>query len=39
MNFDYMPELSLHWGYYGVWVVMALSVGGMLAFFKRKKWF
>ncbi|HTE34538.1 MAG TPA: magnesium/cobalt transporter CorA [Chryseolinea sp.] len=39
MNFDYMPELTVRWGYFGVWGVMALIVGGMLAFFKRKKWF
>lgn len=39
MNFDYMPELRWHWGYYGVWGVMIAAVLGMLLYFKTKKWF
>jgi len=39
MNFDYMPELRMHWGYYGVWGVMLAIVVGMMAFFRYKKWF
>jgi magnesium transporter len=39
MNFEFMPELGLKWGYYGVWAVMIVIVGVMLLFFKRKKWF
>jgi magnesium transporter len=38
MNFDYMPELHLTWGYYGVWGVMLSVVMGMIVLFKRKKW-
>ena len=38
MNFDFMPELHLHYGYYIIWGVM-LAVGvGMYLYFKRKKW-
>jgi magnesium transporter len=39
MNFHNMPELSWHWGYYGVWGIMAVLVIGMLSFFRYKKWF
>jgi magnesium transporter len=39
MNFKYLPELSWRWGYFGVWGVMLTIVIGMLAFFRRKKWF
>jgi magnesium transporter len=39
MNFDFMPELRWHWGYYGVMGVMGVIVIGMLGFFKYKKWF
>jgi magnesium transporter len=39
MNFDHMPELRWPSGYYIVWGVMLLIFVGMLAFFRRKKWF
>jgi magnesium transporter len=39
MNFDYMPELRWHYGYYGVLGIMAAIAIVMLAFFKKKKWF
>lgn len=39
MNFKYLPELNWRWGYFGVWGVMLAIVVGMLAFFRRKKWF
>jgi magnesium transporter len=39
MNFDYMPELRSQYGYLGVWIVMAIIGGGMIYYFKRKKWF
>ncbi len=39
MNFENMPELKWKWGYAGVWLVMLASFGGMMGFFKRKKWF
>ncbi|HNS13873.1 MAG TPA: magnesium/cobalt transporter CorA [Syntrophorhabdaceae bacterium] len=39
MNFEYMPELRLRWGYPAVLLVM-LAVGiSMIFYFKRKKWF
>lgn len=39
MNFAYMPELAQRWGYPAVLGVMAVIAGGMLIFFKRKRWF
>jgi magnesium transporter len=39
MNFKYFPELSWKWGYFAVWGVMLAIVVGMLAFFRRKRWF
>jgi len=39
MNFSYMPELQWKWGYFGVWAVIILVVVGMIAYFRRKKWF
>ncbi len=39
MNFRYMPELYWPYGYYMVWGVMILIVGGMFRYFKYKKWF
>ncbi|MFC1733261.1 magnesium/cobalt transporter CorA [candidate division KSB1 bacterium] len=38
MNFDYMPELSWKYGYFGVWGVIMLLVGCMLYYFRKKKW-
>jgi len=38
MNFKYMPELELKWGYFALIAVMAVIVVSMLAFFKKKKW-
>lgn len=38
MNFEYMPELHERWGYPMVWLIMLTVSGGMLWFFKRKKW-
>ena len=39
MNFDYMPELRYKYGYFAVMFIMLLIVVGMIAFFKKKKWF
>ena len=38
MNFDHMPEL--HWddGYYWLWGINLLIIGGMLVYFKVKDW-
>lgn len=38
MNFDFMPELHLKYGYPIAIAVMVLCVAGILLFFKRKKW-
>lgn len=39
MNFDYMPELTWRWGYFGVWGIMLGVAAGMLIGFKMKGWF
>lgn len=39
MNFHFMPELSWHYGYFGVLGVMLAVVGGMLFYFRSKHWF
>lgn len=33
-----MPELSSPYGYIAVWMVMLSMIGGMLLFFKKRKW-
>lgn len=38
MNFEHMPELKWPWGYYLIWLIMVTVGGGMVLFFKRKKW-
>lgn len=38
MNFEYMPELKLKWGYGAVWLVMIVIAAIMLFYFRRKKW-
>lgn len=38
MNFEYMPELKLPYGYFYVLLVMIVMVSSMLLFFRRKKW-
>src|SRR5690606_23657448 len=38
MNFDYIPELHLRYGYFYLWGVMILVFFGLLWYFKRKKW-
>lgn len=39
MNFKYMPELGLRWGYGAVWALMLAVAGAMVCYFKKKKWF
>ena len=39
MNFEFMPELKWHWAYPTLWMIMLTILVGMIAFFKRKKWF
>ncbi len=38
MNFAHMPELDWKYGYPMVWGVMILATGGMLVYFRVKKW-
>ena len=38
MNFKDMPELGWRWGYPAVLVFMAAIAGGMMLYFRRKKW-
>ena len=38
MNFEYMPELRWRWGYFMVWGIILGCAGGMLVFFKKRKW-
>jgi magnesium transporter len=38
MNFQNMPELQSRYGYYGILGIMALIAGGMLFYFRKKKW-
>ena len=38
MNFEFMPELRWRWGYFAVWGVIVAAIGGMVAYFRRKKW-
>jgi len=39
MNFINMPELHWRYGYVLSWLIMVAMIGGMLVYFKRKKWF
>ncbi len=39
MNFIHMPELAWRWGYPVVVGIMAIIAGGLLVYFKRKRWF
>jgi len=38
MNFEFMPELKWHWGYFAVLFVMFLVGISMLVYFRRKRW-
>lgn len=38
MNFDHMPELHWPWSYPLLWLVMLVVAGGMLVYFRRKRW-
>ncbi len=39
MNFDNMPELRWHYGYYGVLGLLAVIALGLILYFKRKRLF
>jgi magnesium transporter len=38
MNFEYIPELKLHWGYFGVLVLMATVAISLLVLFRKLGW-
>ncbi len=38
MNFEYIPELGYHYGYFAAWGFMLTMVGGMLYYFYRRGW-
>jgi magnesium transporter len=38
MNFKYMPELDWHYGYLGVWLIIAAVATGLIVYFRRKGW-
>jgi hypothetical protein len=38
MNFEFMPELHLRWGYPAIWIVMIAIALSMFRFFYRKGW-
>jgi magnesium transporter len=38
MNFQYMPELGWHWGYFGVLGSMGFLITVMVIYFRRKGW-
>jgi magnesium transporter len=38
MNFNFMPELKSPYGYAGIWLVMLSIMGGLVYYFKKKKW-
>ena len=38
MNFQYMPELDLQWGYFAALFVMLIVGVSLLFYFRRKKW-
>lgn len=38
MNFEFFPELKWKYGYFGIWGIMIFIAGGMVVFFRYKKW-
>jgi magnesium transporter len=38
MNFKHMPELEWPWGYPAVLLLMFLTAGGMIGYFKKRGW-
>lgn len=38
MNFEYIPELSSHYGYFTVLAAMVVVAAGMVVWFRRRKW-
>nr|WP_293833115.1 magnesium/cobalt transporter CorA [uncultured Arsenicibacter sp.] len=38
MNFEHMPELSWHYGYYTVWAIMGVVTVALVIYFKKRGW-
>jgi magnesium transporter len=38
MNFEYIPELQMEYGYFYLWAAMLVVFFGLLWYFKRKNW-
>ncbi len=38
MNFEHMPELKFKYSYLILWIIFLLIGGGLLIYFKRKRW-
>lgn len=38
MNFKYFPEINWRFGYLYVWILFLATAGGMVWYFKKKKW-
>jgi magnesium transporter len=38
MNFDFMPELKWKWAYPSLWLLFFIVAGGLLIYFRRKRW-
>jgi magnesium transporter len=38
MNFDNLPELHWHYGYYVFWLITLVLVTALVIYFKKKKW-
>lgn len=38
MNFQYIPELKLKYGYFFAWGLMLIITVGMVVYFKKKRW-
>ena len=38
MNFDFMPELRWHWGYWAVWGLLGVVTASIFLWFRRRGW-
>jgi len=38
-NFEYLPELKWHYGYFIMWGIMTIVAVLMILYFRRKKWY
>jgi magnesium transporter len=38
-NFEFLPELKWHYGYFTMWGIMIAIVVCLIVFFKKKRWF